>query len=248
MFFRCRVIPARRHDPGVLVPEVALLGHGAGDADAADIGAAADAGHPAALGHVAVDDRPPAADLDQALRRAVLVGEIGLLVVAGAIAAFMHGLAEQPGRPQLVVQRDHRRQPRRLVEQVQQRFGHVVRLDGAAGNIDDGYSGLGAEIPTEVVGQSHAARRVARHGVNAAIGRAGTGRHHRPGFRGQPVDPGVERDRLAGLRVGAQRRPVALALDVLIGDRAFDDQDEGRVETPSAAAYQSFKYSSPPRE
>src|SRR6202030_4686944 len=39
--------------------------HRAADADAADVGAAADAGHPAALGDVAVDHRTPAAELDQ---------------------------------------------------------------------------------------------------------------------------------------------------------------------------------------
>src|SRR5262245_54504075 len=36
--------------------------HGAADADPADVRAAADPGHPAALGDVAVDDRTPAAD------------------------------------------------------------------------------------------------------------------------------------------------------------------------------------------
>src|SRR4051794_33103008 len=69
----------RRQDAaGRLVHEghelVGEAGHGAGDADAADVGAAADAVHPAALGDVAVDYRAPAADLHQALGRAVLVG------------------------------------------------------------------------------------------------------------------------------------------------------------------------------
>src|SRR5215471_12912249 len=41
--------------------------HGACDADAADVWAAADALHPAALGHVAIDDRTPTADLDLTL-------------------------------------------------------------------------------------------------------------------------------------------------------------------------------------
>src|SRR4051812_36852349 len=73
--------------------------HRAADADAADVRAAADAVHPAALGHVAVDDRPPAADLHQALGRVVVLREVTLLVVAGAIAALVDGLAEQPRRP-----------------------------------------------------------------------------------------------------------------------------------------------------
>ena len=92
---RARRLVHERHE---LVGEA---GHGAADADAADVGAAADAGHPAALGDVAVDHRTPAAQLHDALGRAVLVGEIALLVVAGAVAAFVHGLAEQPRRPQL---------------------------------------------------------------------------------------------------------------------------------------------------
>src|SRR5215468_2451228 len=53
---RARRLVHERHE---LVGEA---GHGAGDADAAHVGAAADAVHPAALGDVAVDHRPPAAD------------------------------------------------------------------------------------------------------------------------------------------------------------------------------------------
>src|ERR1700733_7667237 len=40
-------------------------GHGAADADAADVGATADARHPATLGDVAIDDGAPATDLHQ---------------------------------------------------------------------------------------------------------------------------------------------------------------------------------------
>src|SRR5215831_15978291 len=101
----------RDHAAGRLVHEghelVGEAGHGAGDADPADVGAAADARHPAALGDVAVDDGPPAADPYQALGRAVLVGEVALLVVAAAVAPLVDRLAEEPGRPQLLVQRDH---------------------------------------------------------------------------------------------------------------------------------------------
>src|SRR5262249_35720089 len=42
-------------------------GHGAANANAADAGAAADAGHPAALAHIDLDDRAPAALFDDAL-------------------------------------------------------------------------------------------------------------------------------------------------------------------------------------
>src|SRR5919198_1273894 len=98
------VQPARRRGDaaaGRLVHERhELVGeprHGAGDADAADVGAAADAVDPAALGHVALDHRPPAAELHQALGGAVLGGEVALLVVAGPVAALVDGGAEQPG-------------------------------------------------------------------------------------------------------------------------------------------------------
>src|SRR5437764_14642424 len=45
---------------------VGEAGHGAADADTADVGAAADAVHPAAFADVALDDRSPAAELDNA--------------------------------------------------------------------------------------------------------------------------------------------------------------------------------------
>src|SRR5579863_1254574 len=50
--------------------------HGAADADAAHVRAAADTVDPTALGNVALDDRTPAAELHDALGGAVLVREI----------------------------------------------------------------------------------------------------------------------------------------------------------------------------
>src|ERR1022692_2098137 len=97
--------------------------HGAGNADAADVRAAAHAVDPAALGDVALHYRPPAAQLHQALRRAVLGRELALLVIATSVAALVHGRAEQPGRAERLVQRDHRRLAGDLVEQVQDRLG-----------------------------------------------------------------------------------------------------------------------------
>ena len=66
------------------------------------------------------------------LRRVVVEREVGLLVVAGAIAALVHGLAEQPGRAELLVERDHRRLAGRLLEQPEERLHEVVGLDRAA--------------------------------------------------------------------------------------------------------------------
>src|SRR6266567_9375233 len=60
--------------------------HRAGDTDAAHVRAAAHTVDPASLGHVALDHGTPAAQLDQAARRAVLGGELALLVVARPVA------------------------------------------------------------------------------------------------------------------------------------------------------------------
>src|SRR2546421_12819693 len=94
---RARRLVHERHE---LVREA---GHRAGDADAADVGAAAPAVDPAALGHVALDHRAPAAELDQALGRTVLGGEVAFLVVAGPVAALVDGGLEQPLGPQRLV-------------------------------------------------------------------------------------------------------------------------------------------------
>src|SRR6516225_11488171 len=77
--------------------------HSAANADAADVGAPANAGHPAPLGHVAVNHRAPATQLDDAPGRTVSFGEVALLVVASAIAPLVDGLPEQPRGSQLVV-------------------------------------------------------------------------------------------------------------------------------------------------
>ena len=54
--------------------------------------------HPSAFGDVAVNHRTPAAQLDDAFRRAVFRREVAFLVVAGPVAAIMHRLSEQPLR------------------------------------------------------------------------------------------------------------------------------------------------------
>src|ERR1700716_401464 len=88
--FRSRGFIHERHE---------LIGesrHGAADADSAHVGAAANSGHPAALGHIAVHYRTPASQLHDALGRAVHFGEVTLLVVSSSITAFVNRLAKQP--------------------------------------------------------------------------------------------------------------------------------------------------------
>src|ERR1700761_5254712 len=90
--------------PSILVHERHVLvgepGHRAGHADAADIGAAADAVDPAAHRHVALDHRSLAPQLDQApVIGAVFGGEVTLLGKPGTVAALAHRATEQPLGP-----------------------------------------------------------------------------------------------------------------------------------------------------
>src|SRR5271166_6580734 len=72
------------HEGHELVGET---GHGAANADAADVGAAAEAGHPAALGNIALHHRAPTAQFHDALGRAILARKVALLIVARPVAA-----------------------------------------------------------------------------------------------------------------------------------------------------------------
>jgi hypothetical protein len=63
--------------------------------------------------------------------------------------------------------------------------------------------------------------------VDAAIGRAGAGGNDGQGLGSEPVDPFRGEDGLSGARVGSYRRPVAFSLHLLVGNRSFDDEDEG---------------------
>jgi hypothetical protein len=67
--------------------------------------------------------------------------------------------------------------------------------------------------------------------VNPAVRRARADRDHAQRLRRQTIDPFVGRDRLAGPGIRPKRGPVAFFLDLLVGDRAFDDEDE-RLEFP----------------
>ena len=150
-----------RLPPGRLVHErherVGEAGHGAADADPADVGASPDAAHPAALGHVAVDHRPPAAELDLALVRVEVPGEIALLVEGGPVAAVVHARVEHPVRAQHAVERRRGRGARGVVEQPGQGLHEVLRPDGAAGDVHDREARGGLVVPAEVVAQPHAA-------------------------------------------------------------------------------------------
>ncbi len=93
--------------------------------------------HPTPLGHIAFDDRTPTTEFHDAFRGAVLGREVALFVVAGPVAPLVHGLTEQPLRPQHVVERNHRRLIRHLIQQVGEGLRQVVRLDRTARNTHD---------------------------------------------------------------------------------------------------------------
>src|SRR5262245_25754575 len=120
-----------RHEP------VGEAGHRARHADAADVGAAADAVHPAANGDVALDDRAAAAELHEA-RPAVarLLREVVTVVEAGLVAAVVHGPVEEPARAALVVEVELWPDPGEPEHELQQRLGQVVRLNRAAREVD----------------------------------------------------------------------------------------------------------------
>src|SRR5208283_5737681 len=130
--------------------------HLAAYADSANIGTSTYSRHPSALGNIALYDRTPAADLDEAFWRAVFVGEITLLEIACAIAALMHGLLKQPFGTSRLIDGDHWREPSELAQQIEQRLHEVVGLNRAAGHVDDGQSRLGFPIPAEIVRHAHA--------------------------------------------------------------------------------------------
>ena len=213
--------------------------HGAPDADAADIGAPADSSHPAALADVALHDRPPASQLDDAEGRAVRVTELTLFVVTTAIAALVHGPLEQPARPEHVIEGDRRGAPDILMEEIEQGLGEIVGLHRAARQADDGQPAGRTPGPAEIVRQAHGAGRVALHRMDAAVGGAGADGDDGPGPRRQAVDPVARRDRLPGGRIGPEGGPVALGLVGLVGDRALDHEDE-RAEGPACPAVEKL--------
>ena len=88
-----------------------------------------------------------------------------------------------------LVERNHRREAGDLVQQIEQGLHEVVGLDRTARDVDDRQAGLRFPVPAEIVGQPHAAGRIAFHGVDAAVGRAGAGGDDGQRLGRQPVDP-----------------------------------------------------------
>ena len=90
-----------------------------------------------------------------------------------------------------------------------------------------GRPALDFHFQPEVVGQAHRPGRVVLHRRDPAVGGARPDGDDGGRLVGQAVDPLVGGDGLAVLGVDAEAGPVALAVDLLVGDRALDDEDEG---------------------
>src|SRR4029077_2003992 len=105
----------------------------------------------------------------------------------------------------------------------------IIGLDWAARNIDDRHARFRTPVPTEIIGESHCAGGIASHGVDASISGARPGGNDGQCLGREAINPFTGGNRLTGLRIRTLSRPVAFALDLLVGDRALDDKDK-RIE------------------
>src|ERR1700722_18892336 len=96
----------------------------------------------------------------------------------------------------------------------------------ATGYAHDRQAGLRLPRPAQVVRYAHRARRVAGHRVNAAVARTRPDGDHCGCLRREPIEPLTCRHGLPGWRVVAEPRPVAGRLDLLVGNRPLDHQNE----------------------
>src|SRR5262249_19511327 len=211
-------------------------GHRAADAHAAGAHTAAHVVDGAALDDVAVDDWPPASDLDQALGVAVALGEETLLVETGPRAALVDGVAEEPRRAPEVVEGGQGPQALQEQQHREHRLGEVVALGRAPRDVDDGQADRAPVVPAEEVHPAHGAGRVALRRRDAAPRRAradGDGRR-RP--RRQPPEPRRGRHRLGApaARRGLHAHGAEVAAgprgDALVRHRSLEDHHVGRPQ------------------
>src|SRR5450432_1624105 len=156
--------------------------HRAADTDATNVGATTYTCHPSAFGHVALHNWPPASQFHKALGRIIRSSKIAYFVVACTITSLMYRVAEEPGWSMGVIQGNHGRHARYLVEQIEKGFHKIVWLYRTSWDADNRNTSRGLPVPAKVVKESHRACGVALHGVNAAIGCAGADSHDGQGF------------------------------------------------------------------
>src|SRR5215211_226909 len=135
---RPRDAPGQRRPRRRLVERRELVGearHRAADAGPAGDHAAAHVVDRAALGDVALHDRPPAPHVDEALAVTVLLGELALLVVAGAGAMAVDGLVELPLGPAQLVELGQRAEALEEHQDAHDDLGEVVADRRAARHV-----------------------------------------------------------------------------------------------------------------
>src|SRR6266545_2413595 len=164
---------------------VGEAGHRAADAHAAGLHATTHVVDGPALNDVAVDDGPPAPDLDEALGISVVLGEDALLVEARARATVVHRVAEQPRRAAEFVERRQRPEPLEEQQDGEDGLREVVALGRAARNVDDRQAERAAVVLAEEVHDAHGAGRIAfgrrdsaPRGAGADRDRGGGAGHH----------------------------------------------------------------------
>src|SRR5262245_11756335 len=144
----------------------------------------------------------------------------------------MYCFAEEPCRSQLIIKRNHGRETRCLIKQVEKSLHKIVGLNRAARHINYRDAGPRAKVPAKIIGQPHAARCVPGHRMNPSIGRAGSSGNDRPRFWRQSINPFTRGNGLARIGVGTLSRPISCFLDSFVWNRSFDDEDE-RIDLSS---------------
>src|SRR5262249_43905584 len=148
------------------------------------------------LHDVAVDDRAPTADLHEALRVAVVLGEQALLVVSSPVAAVMNGLAEEPRRSSELVEGGQRPEPLEEEQHGKHGLGEVVPLWRAPRDVEHGWAEGAPVVLAEKVHETHGAGGIALRGRNAAPRGAGPDRDGRRGPGRESSQPRRRRHRL----------------------------------------------------
>jgi hypothetical protein len=209
---------------------------------ASDAGAAGDHAAPhvidrATLGDVALNHRPPAADIDQAFLVAEFLREGSLLVVPGPRAMAVNGLVELPSRAAELVELRQRADPLQEHEHSRHHLGEVVSDRGAARDVDDGDPEGRSVVLAQEVHQAHRTGHVAGSSRDPAPGGAGPDRDGCGRGGAEALEPARDPVRLIAFarRIEApraHRRVVALILGkcLVVGHRALEDDDVRRAE------------------
>src|SRR5262245_1800475 len=96
--------------------------------------------------------------------------EVRLLIIASSVAAFMHRFAKEPSGAEFVVEGRNGCFARCGLQHPHEHFHEVVRLYWASRDVDDGKSRARDKRPPQIVGESHAPRGVACHGMDPTVG------------------------------------------------------------------------------